>query len=92
MQTLPIKIFINLLNDMSFFLTFFIGVELIYSVVLVSGVQQSESYIYIHMHIFIHSFSDTFPILVITVYWIEVPVLYSVSHSVVSDSLPPRGL
>ena len=37
-----------------YFLKSFIGIELIYNVVLVSGVQQSESYI--------HSFLDSFPI------------------------------
>ena len=36
----------------------FIGVEFIYNVVLVSGVQQSESFTQIHN---IHSFLDSFP-------------------------------
>ena len=40
----------------------FIGVQLIYNAVLVSAVQQSESYIYIH------SFLDSFPIMAITEY------------------------
>ena len=35
---------------------FFIGLLLIYNVVLVSGIQQSDSYIYIY------SFSDSFPL------------------------------
>ena len=36
----------------------FIGVQLIYNVVLVSSVQQSDSVI----HIYMHSFSDSFPL------------------------------
>ena len=53
----------------SFFLLFyfFIEVQLNYNVVLVSGVQQSDSVIY--------SFSDSFPIYVITEYLVEFPVL-----------------
>ena len=48
---------------MSFFLTFFIGVELIYSVVLVSGVQQSESFMYTYIYVYVHPFFlDSFPI------------------------------
>ena len=80
MQTLPIKIFINLLNDMSFFLTFFIGVELIYSVVLVSGVQQSESFMYTYIYVYVHPFFlDSFPIFFSTFieYRLEFTVLYS---------------
>ena len=38
----------------------FIGVQLIYNVVLVSGVQQSDSAI--HIHICIYSFPDSFPL------------------------------
>ena len=38
---------------------FYIGVQLIYNVVLVSGVQQSDSVIHIHVSIL---FSDSFPI------------------------------
>ena len=41
-----------------------IGVQLIYNVVLLSGVQQSESVISVH----IHFFSDSFPVQVITEY------------------------
>ena len=47
---------------------------MIYNVVLVSGVQQSESVIHIQ---YIYSFSDSFPIEVITEYRAEFPVLYS---------------
>ena len=36
---------------------FFIGVELIYNVVLVSGVQQSDSIIHIHIFILFRLFS-----------------------------------
>ena len=43
----------------------FIGVELIYNVVLVSGVQHSDSVKHIHMFIL---FSNFFPIWVITEY------------------------
>ena len=43
----------------TFFKLNFIGVQLTYKVVLVSGVQQSKSVI--HIHISIHSFSDSFP-------------------------------
>ena len=37
----------------------------------------TQLYIYISMDIDIDSFSDSFPIWVITVYWVEFPVLYS---------------
>ena len=46
-----------------FFRLIFIGVQLIYSVVLVSAVQQIESVI---TYTYMHSFSDSFPIEVIT--------------------------
>ena len=46
----------------SFFIT---GVELIYNVVLVSGVQQSDSVIRTHIYIF---FSDSFPLWVLIGY------------------------
>ena len=48
----------------------FIETELIYNVVLVSGVQQSNR------HIYIYPFSDYFPLEIIR-YWVEFPVLYS---------------
>ena len=38
----------------------FLGIHVTYNAVLVSGVQQSESAIYIY--IYNHSFSDSFPI------------------------------
>ena len=38
-----------------------IGVELIYKVVLVSGVQQSDSHIYIYSHMCIYFFQIIFP-------------------------------
>ena len=47
------------------FFNIFIGVELIYNVMLVSGIQQSDS-VYIYIRIHIHSFSDPFPLQVIT--------------------------
>ena len=54
----------------------YIGVKLTYNVVLVSGVKQSESVIYIHtqthththIYVYMHSISDSFPIQVITEY------------------------
>ena len=39
---------------------FFFEVQLIYNVVLVPGVQQSDSVLYIY--IYIHTFSDFFPL------------------------------
>ena len=58
---------------------------------LVSGVQQSESviylsiylYIYIYIYIYLHSFSNCFPILVIREHWVEFRVLYSRSLLVI---------
>ena len=52
---------------------------MIYSVVLVLGVQQSESIICVHIPALQHSF----PGWVITEYWVEFPVLYSRSLQVV---------
>ena len=46
--------------------------QLIYNIVLVSGVPQSDSVIHIHMY-----FSDSFPLYIIMRYWIKFPVLYS---------------
>ena len=46
-----------------FFLVYFIGVQLIYNIVLVSAVQQSDSGIYI-----MHSFSYSFPLWLIIGY------------------------
>ena len=40
-------------------LSFFIDVYLIYSIVLVSGIQQSDS-VYIYLHIYIYSYTDTY--------------------------------
>ena len=48
---------------------------------LVSGVQKSESVIQIY--IYLHSFLDSFPIKAITEYWVEFPVLYSMSLLVI---------
>ena len=48
----------------------YIGVELIYNIVLVSGVQQSDSVIY-------SFFFASFPMQVITEYCLELPVLYN---------------
>ena len=77
-----LSFFLDYFKINSFFLIF-IGVELIYNVVLVSGIEQSESYIYIYTHISmsmyvsvyacIHIymspfFSDSFPIDVTTEY------------------------
>ena len=71
---------------LSFFLSsslpsIFIGVQLIYNSVLGSGVQQSESVIY--LSIYITSFLDSFPIWAITECWVEFPVLYSRSLLVI---------
>ena len=52
---------------------FFIEVELIYSVVLISAVQQSHSVKYIYTRSFLHSYSLCF----IIGYWIQFSVLYS---------------
>ena len=52
---------------------FYIEVQLIYNAVLVSGIQQSHSVI----HIYLHSFSDSFPIQVIIEYRVEFSMLYS---------------
>jgi len=48
----------------SFFLNIFIGVQMIYSVVLVSSIEQSESVIHnIYLYnMYIHSFLDSFNI------------------------------
>ena len=74
---------------------FYIGAD-----VLGSGVQQSDSVRHTHLY----SFSDSFPIWVITEYWVEFLVLYSqsllviyfmnvcVSCSVMPDSLQHYGL
>ena len=51
----------------------FIGVQLIYNAVLLSDVWQSESVIHIHIFTF---FFDSLPIMDITEYWVEFPVLY----------------
>ena len=42
------------------FLLNFIGIELIYNIVLVSDVQQKDSVM--HIYIYIYSFLDSFPI------------------------------
>ena len=47
--------------------------KLLYNVVLVSLVQQSESVICTYTP----SYSDSFPIKVFTEHWVELPVLYS---------------
>ena len=52
------------------------GVQLINNVALVSGVQHSDSVIHIH----VSTFSNSFPIYIITEYWAEFPV-YSRSQS-----------
>ena len=46
--------------------------QLIYNAVLLSGLQQSDSVIYIYTHTFSHSF----PLWFITGYWIQFSVLY----------------
>ena len=55
----------------------FIGVELLYNVVVVSAVQQSESAICIHTS---PLFLDFLPIQDTTEHWVEFPVLYICSH------------
>ena len=54
------------------FVLIFIGVYLIYNVLLVSGVQQSKTAIHIHISTFK---KYSFPILAIAEYWVELPVL-----------------
>ena len=51
---------------------YFIEVQLIYSVVLISGVQQSNSVIHTHTHTHTHThcFSYSFPLWFISAYWI----------------------
>ena len=62
---------VSFLYQTSSFLKFnFIRVQLTYNVVLVSGVQQSDSVIHINISIL-------FSILVITNYWVDFPILYS---------------
>ena len=39
---------------LSFLKNFFLGVQLIYNAVLISAVQQSESYTHTHTHTYIH--------------------------------------
>ena len=56
----------------------YVGVQLINNVVLVSGVQHSDSVIHIH----VSTFSNSFPIYVITEYWAEFPV-YSRSSFII---------
>ena len=51
----------------------------IYSIVLVSGVQQSDLVMHIHVSIL----SDSFPIWLITEYWVEFPMLYGRSLLVI---------
>ena len=63
--------------------------QFIYSVVLVSALQQSESviciyiYIYTHTHTYTHTYIDThyffsfLSIVIITEHWVEFPVLYN---------------
>ena len=62
---------------LSFLKNFFLGVQLIYSVVLVSAVQQSESYTHTHTYMHTPPLLRYFPIQVNTEYWVEFPVLYS---------------
>ena len=61
---------------------YFVEIQLIYNILLISDVQQSNSVIYIY------SFSYSFPLWFITGYWIEFPVLYGRNlfiYSVYSD-------
>ena len=67
------KVPINNSDYYLFFKLVFIGVQLIYNVVLVSAVQQWISCIYTC----IHSFLESFSIQVITGYRVEIPLLYS---------------
>ena len=55
------------------FYLFFIEVWLIYNVMLVSGIQQSDSCVCVC----IYPFSDSFPLYGITKYWVQFLVLYS---------------
>ena len=57
---------------------------MIYNVVLVSGIQQSDLVLCIYIYyICICSFSDSFPLEGITKYWVQFPVLYSRSLLVI---------
>ena len=81
--------------------TFYVEVQLIYNAVLVSGVQHSDSVIYIY--IYLHSFSDSFPIYrvefsvpysrsLLIIYFIHRQIdnaVDSVSRSVISDIATP---
>ena len=62
------------------FLRFYIGVSLINNIVLVLGVQQSDSVIHIQVSILFQIF---FPFRFITEYWAEFPVLYNRSLLVI---------
>ena len=71
----------------------FVEVELIFSIVLVSGVQQSESVILLYTYVY--SFLDSFPTSAIIEYWVDFPMLHSRSllaicykHSNVYMSIP----
>ena len=61
-------------REVCFSLTF-VGVELLYNVVLVPTVEQSESALCIHISLFF--FFNFLPILVTTEHWVEFPKLYS---------------
>ena len=70
------------MSSFSFFKLIIILVWLIYNVVLVPNVQNSESVIHIHISI-LFSFLDSIPMEVITEYQAEFPVLYSRSLLVI---------
>ena len=61
-------------------LLFFIGVQLLYNVVLVSAVHQSESAICLHIF---PLFLNFLPIQATTEQWVEFPVLFSMFSSVI---------
>ena len=67
----------NLLSAFIFYLKLFIGVKLIYNFVLVSAMLHSE------LVIVYPPFLDSFPLYVVTVYWVEFPVPYSRSVLVI---------
>ena len=67
----------------SFFLKNFIGAQLIYRIVLVSGVQPSESNTYTYIYIHPHFLKYSFPPQLITGYWVEFSVLHSRSLLVI---------
>ena len=65
----------------------FIEVELISHVALISAVQEGDSPIHVDACTYSPSFSDSFPISVITEFWVKFPVLDSRSPLTIKEVL-----